>query len=74
MRFNVWLPPGGAAGRQGRSIPAGESGANPELERPAAEGATAPETLRQKGREGDDNAGKRGNDPAADGVSVSDEA
>ena len=36
----------------------------------AAEGATAPETLRQKGRGSDDNAGKRGFDSAADGVSA----
>ena len=46
--------------------PAGENGACS-----IAEGATAPETLRQKGRGSDDNAGKCGFVSAADGVSAS---
>ena len=46
-------------------IPAGESRFGP-----AAEGATAPETLRQKGRGRDDIAGKRERNLTADGVSA----
>ena len=40
------------------------------IDEASAEGATTPETLRQKGRGSDDNAGKRRFDPAADGVSI----